>query len=123
MHDCGGSNDVLNRIASIKQSATTYASYTYLGGGSIVRRDHPQPQVSLGLWGGTSGTYSGLDRLGRVVDQLWRDYGAGQGRERFGHGYDRDSNRIYRDHTVSSAGASAGLRGRCLLTLRAGDSS
>ncbi|WP_428938183.1 hypothetical protein [Fontivita pretiosa] len=117
------SDDVLNRIASIKQGATTYASYTYLGGGSIVRRDHPQPQVRLDLWGGTSGTYSGLDRFGRVVDQLWRDYGASADRERFGHGYDRNSNRVYRDHTVSSAGASAALRVRYFLTLRAGDSS
>ncbi|WP_428938181.1 hypothetical protein [Fontivita pretiosa] len=99
----GATDDVLNRIASIKQSATTYASYTYLGGGSIVRRNHPQPQVRLDLWGGTSGTYSGLDRFGRVVDQLWRDYGASADRERFGHGYDRNSNRIYRDHTVTSA--------------------
>ncbi|WP_428940632.1 RHS repeat-associated core domain-containing protein [Fontivita pretiosa] len=98
----GATDDVLNRIASIKQSATTYASYTYLGGGSIVRRDHPQPQVRLDLWGGTSGTYSGLDRFGRVVDQLWRDYGASADRERFGHGYDRNSNRVYRDHTVTS---------------------
>jgi YD repeat-containing protein len=48
---------------------------------------------------GTPGTYAGFDRFGRVIDHLWRDYGASADRERFKHSYDRNSNRTYRDHT------------------------
>ena len=51
---------------------------------------------------GTAGTYAGFDRFGRVVDQLWYDYGASADRDRFTYGYDRASNRLYRENTVAS---------------------
>jgi hypothetical protein len=77
----GGIDDVISRIANLKESSTTYASYTYLGGGTIIRIDYPTPQVRLDLWGGTTGTFAGLDRFGRGIDQRWYDYGASADRE------------------------------------------
>jgi len=38
-----------------------------------------------------------------VVDQLWYDYGASTNRDQFTYGYDRASNRLYRENTVASA--------------------
>ena len=50
----------------------------------------------------TSGTYAGFDRFGRVVDHRWYDYGASADRDRYQYGYDRASNRIYRDNLTAS---------------------
>lgn len=72
----------------------------------IVIEDYEQPDVKLDLCGGTSGTYAGLDRFGRVIDQRWRYYGGTPGeRDRFAYGYDANSNRTYRENLVSGAGA------------------
>ncbi len=51
---------------------------------------------------GTAGTYASFDRFGRVVQQLWYDYGASTNRDKFTYGYDRASNRLYRENTLSS---------------------
>ena len=40
--------------------------------------------------------------FGRVVDQLWYDYGASANRDQFTYGYDRASNRLYRENTGTS---------------------
>jgi hypothetical protein len=84
-----GIDDVISRVANLKESATTYAGYSYLGTGTIVRIDYPAPQVRLDLWGGTSGSFAGLDRFGRTIDQRWYDYGASPDRDRFKYGYER----------------------------------
>ena len=47
--------------------------------------------------------YAGFDRFGRVVDQRWYDYGASADRDRYTYGYDRASNRTYRENTIASA--------------------
>ena len=73
-----------------------------MGGGRIVVEDYQQPDVKLNYDSGTAGTYAGLDRFGRVVDHLWYDYGASADRDRFTYGYDRASNRLYRENTVAS---------------------
>ena len=62
--------------------------------------DYQQPEVRLEYY--SSGSYGGFDRFGRVVDQLWYDYGASANRDRFTHGYDRASNRLYRENTSVS---------------------
>ena len=80
----------------------TLSEYTYLGSGRIVVEDYQQPDVKLNYDSGTAGTYAGLDRFGRVVDHLWYDYGASADRDRFTYGYDRASNRLYRENTVAS---------------------
>ena len=47
--------------------------------------------------------YTGLDRFSRVVDQRWVTVSTGLATDRFQYGYDRDSNRLYRDNSVNSA--------------------
>src|SRR5258708_20016611 len=45
----------------------------------------------------------GVDRFGRVVDQCWIITSSGTATDRFQYGYDRDSNRLWRDNLVNSA--------------------
>ena len=46
--------------------------------------------------------YTGLDRFGRVVDQRWDISGTDV--ERLKYGYDRASNRVWRQNTVAGSG-------------------
>lgn len=100
-------NDILNRIGSIIDDdggSTHLADYTYVGVGMVVRRDHPEPGFRLDLWGGTTGTFAGLDRFSRVIDQRWVTTGGSPtDLDRIKHGYDRNSNRLYRENTVATA--------------------
>jgi RHS repeat-associated protein len=73
-----------------------YADYTYLGAGTIVKVAHPQVTGGLALTYGTGGTYGGFDRFGRVVDQRWQNDTPAV-LDQFKYGYDRASNRIWRD--------------------------
>jgi hypothetical protein len=62
----GGMSDYLNRVDAIQDTtsgATTLASYTYLGVGTVVRITLPEPGIWLDLWGGTSGVFAGLDQF------------------------------------------------------------
>ncbi len=43
------------------------------------------------------------DRFGRVKDSYWYDYGAAKDVDRIKYGYDRASNRIWRENTVAAA--------------------
>ena len=104
----GATGDALGRVESIKDDSggspgTSFSDYSYLGSGTIVVEDYAQPDVKLNYDSGTAGTYAGFDRFGRVVDQLWYDYGASADRDRFTYGYDRASSRLYRENTVASA--------------------
>ena len=63
--------------------------------------DHEEPDVRLDLIG-SSHSYSGFDRFGRVVDQKWYDYGSSSDVDRYKYGYDRASNRLYRENTKTS---------------------
>ena len=52
---------------------------------------------------GSAGTYSGFDRFGRVVQQLWRYYGGTPAdRDKFLYAYDRNSNRATKDLTLTA---------------------
>ena len=77
--------------------------YKYLGMSSVVEVDYPTPQVKLDLWGGTPGSYTGLDRFGRVVNHPWVNYGVSPEEDvaRIQHGYDRNSNRLWRQNDVA----------------------
>jgi hypothetical protein len=44
-----------------------------------------------------------LDRFGRVVDQRWINTTSSTATDRFQYGYDRDSNRLFRDNLVNTA--------------------
>ena len=47
-------------------------------------------------------TYAGFDRFGRVTRQLWKDYGADANRAHYNYGYDRSSNRKWRENVPAS---------------------
>ncbi|NUQ62918.1 MAG: hypothetical protein HUU20_10535, partial [Pirellulales bacterium] len=86
--------DAMSRLAAINDDnsgnpGNSVAEYTYLGLSSIVVEDYPQPDVKLNYDSGTAGEYAGLDHFGRIVDQLWYDYGAGADRDRYSYGYER----------------------------------
>jgi len=100
----GSDADNLNRLDAIKDDnggspGDTLAQYTWVGLGTMVVEDFQQPDVKLDYFGGTSGTYAGFDRFDRVVDQKWYDYGASAVRDQYTYGYDRASNRLYRENT------------------------
>ena len=64
--------DILNRLDAICDDdggnpGQVLASYTYLGLDTIVVEDYQEAGVKLDLWGGTPGSYQGLDRFGRVA--------------------------------------------------------
>ncbi len=48
------------------------------------------------------GDYAGFDRFGRVVDHLWYAYGVSVDLDRYTYGYDRASNRRYRENTLTT---------------------
>ena len=103
--DYSGTDDnKLNRLTKILDTddVTSLAEYTYLGIGTMVIEDFVQPSVKLDYFGGTSGTYAGSDNFGHVVQQLWYDYGASANRDKFTYGYDRASNRLYRNHSLAT---------------------
>jgi len=101
--------DAMNRIDSICDDASgspgdTLAQYSYLGMGSIVQVDYPEPDLRYDL-AHSSGNdpYDGLDRFGRVVDLVWRNYGTGEDAVRILHGYDRAGNRLWREDPVAAS--------------------
>ena len=102
----GSLNDKISRVNAIKEGATTLEAYSYLGLGTIVERDRPQPGVKLTYFqSGGSGdggdAYVGLDRFGRVVDQRWVKGSSDV--DRFQYTYDRSSNRLSRAVTATGA--------------------
>ena len=46
--------------------------------------------------------YTGLDRFGRVIDQVWRN-SSGSVIDRYQYGYDRSGNRVSKNNLVDSA--------------------
>jgi RHS repeat-associated protein len=94
---------LLNRIQSIKDSSTTLAKYTYLGAGTVVQIEYEEPEVKLDLWGGNSGTFDGLDRFNRIIDQRWVSYASGMtDLDRYKYGYDRNSNRQWKENDTAT---------------------
>ena len=102
-----GINDYLSRVQSVVDgtNAAVFAEYSYIGSGNAVRVDYAEPDVMLDLWGGTSGTFTGFDRFGRVIDQHWKRYGGSPATlDRYQYGYDRNSNRIWKQNMVAVTG-------------------
>lgn len=99
----------VSRLTSLSDTTGTLESFDYLGLGTVVRRAHPQPGVDLTYIkqtaeanGDAGDQYTGLDRFGRVVDQRWRKTSDGSHTDRFKYGYDRNSNRLYRENVVNA---------------------
>jgi hypothetical protein len=88
---------------------THLEEYTYLGLATAVKRARPEIEVDLTYikrsqesTGDAGDQYTGLDRFGRVVDQRWKESSSNTHTDRFKYGYDRDSNRLYRDNLLDN---------------------
>jgi len=108
-HDYGtadGISDRLSRIWRIREtsdSSTILSEYAYNGTNRLATTYHSPPDVKLDLYAGsTSGTYDGLDRFGRTIDQWWRNLGAGTDTDQTKYTYDYAENRLTRDVVTSS---------------------
>ncbi|MEM7392670.1 MAG: RHS repeat-associated core domain-containing protein, partial [Verrucomicrobiota bacterium] len=102
--DAGSMNDRLNRVESWAwndESGAKLATYRYLGMHRIVRMDYPESDIRFDLWGGEAGSYTGLDRFGRVRNVTWE--GPSGDLVNLNFGFDRNSNRIYRQNLVADA--------------------
>ncbi|MCX7428827.1 MAG: autotransporter-associated beta strand repeat-containing protein [Planctomycetia bacterium] len=93
----GAIDDIMSRLATIGDGSTVLASYKYLGAGRIVVEDYENIDVKLDC---SANNFAALDRFGRVVDQLWLDYGANPdvALDEYRYGYDEAGNRISRDN-------------------------
>ncbi|MCG8651368.1 MAG: hypothetical protein MI861_16125, partial [Pirellulales bacterium] len=99
-------NDQLNRVFAIKDGSTNLAEYKYLGSNNIVEVNYTQPSLKMDLWGGTAGTYSGLDRFGRTIDLPWIQHsGSPIDRARIKYGYDRAGSPTYARDEVARGSA------------------
>ncbi|MEX0585496.1 MAG: RHS repeat domain-containing protein, partial [Pirellulales bacterium] len=115
-----GADDNLSRpsaLASAASGGTQFAAYSYLGLGQIVKVDYTEPDLLYTLAGGAANdpydgegsATGGLDRFGRVVNLQWIDYGPNPDvvNEQVKHGYDRASNRLWRQCPIPSGLASS----------------
>jgi hypothetical protein len=80
----------------------TLAEYAYLRIGRIVQEIYPEPEVRLDYDSGTAAEYAEFDRFGRVIDHRWYAYGVSADRDRYTYGYDRASNRLYWENTLTT---------------------
>ena len=91
-------DDIMSRLSSISdsESGEIDAAYTYLGAGTIAVEDYAQSQVKLDYDPAGDNSFTGLDRFGRVVDQIWTDYGADPDAviDHYQYEYDRAGNRV-----------------------------
>jgi hypothetical protein len=93
----------------VDDDGTTLAGFAYLGLDTRVQMTYPEALVQLTLIqqagepvGDGGDQYVGLDRFGRLVDQRWLD-GSGADIERVQYGYDRASNKVWRQNPVATA--------------------
>ena len=92
----GSADDLLGRVAEIKDGVTSVAQYAYHGIATPVKTTYPQPGLALDY------TVSGaLDRFGRIADHAWKKGATDV--VRIKHGYDRVGNRTYRTDAVYDA--------------------
>ena len=98
---------VPEKLRETNGSGTILVEYSRTGSGSAVITDYQQPDLKLDLFGGTTGTYAGMDRFGRDVDHRWYDYTSGTvDRARYYYGYDDSGNRQWQEDPVASANSS-----------------
>ena len=78
-------------------SGTGLAVYDYNGAASrLAMAAYPQPSFKLDHFEGTAGTYAGLDRFGRILDQYWAGFGGVSDVDRVHYAYDYAGSRTYR---------------------------
>jgi len=106
----GTTNGKLNRLTKFIDddvSSTTLAEYKYLGLGRVIDTQYQEPAVELShhglitVNGESVASYDGLDRFDRVIDHHW--HAGSTDLSRIKYGYDRASNRVWREDTVAGA--------------------
>ncbi|MEZ6032063.1 MAG: RHS repeat-associated core domain-containing protein [Planctomycetaceae bacterium] len=96
--------NMVKRLRETNGTGTILAEYSLTGNGSTMITDYQEPDLKLDLFGGTSGTYAGLDRFGRTIDHRWYDYTSGTvDRARYSYGYDYNSSRTWKEDPVAAA--------------------
>lgn len=105
-----GIDDSISRLSSISDNSGTLEAYDYLGLGTVVRRYHPETGIDetfIKLASESNGDagdqYTGLDCFGRIVEEAWRNASGTAVTDDFFYGYDRDSNRTFKDNGLNSA--------------------
>ena len=104
-----GLDDSISRLSSMSDATGVLEAYVYLGLDTVVERDHPQTGVNLtyisqtGATGDAGDQYTGLDRFGRVVEQLWLNTNTGTATDDFQYTYDPDGNVLSKNNLVNSA--------------------
>ncbi len=99
--------DQINRLNAIQADSsgspgTTVASYKYLGLSSIVEEFFDEAKLKMLLDYNNDSGYAGLDRFGRLVELRWQNTTLSSLVDRYGYGYDRNSNRTFRDNLTSA---------------------
>jgi RHS repeat-associated protein len=92
----GSVDDIMSRVER------SYAAYTYLGASTIASEDYyGQVGVKLDY---SADNFAAWDRFGRVVDQIWTDYGANPHAEidHYHYTYDRAGNRTSRENVLKT---------------------
>jgi RHS repeat-associated protein len=104
----GDMDDKASRISMIRDQVgpQSLAEYTYLGRATPVTAKSPQPDIEWTLTNPAGGSgYPGLDDFNRVIDCRWYNLGTSTDLARIQYGYDRVSNRTYRDDLVDPTGS------------------
>jgi YD repeat-containing protein len=84
-------DDIMSRLATITDNTGASVAYKYLGAGTIVEEDH---YVGAKLsYLDSNGNVTGLDRFGRIRDQIWTDFAAAE-IDHYRYEYDRAGNRV-----------------------------
>jgi RHS repeat-associated protein len=113
-----GLDDAISRLSFLADDngsggiGTHLEEYSYLGLSTVLERAHPEAGVDLTYiqqpsdpFANSDGgdQYTGLDRFGRVIDQLWIREADGSVTDRFQYTYDRDGNRLSQANLVTEA--------------------
>jgi hypothetical protein len=105
----GDIGDVLRILLSTSNATLSSESYSYLGLATVVEKSTPVATLSYFQHSGDTAAntdagdkYTGLDRFGRVIDQVWRN-SSGSVIDRYQYGYDRSGNRMSKNNLVDSA--------------------
>ena len=99
----GSQSDIASRIVTIKDGATTLATYEYAGSGMLVTTTQNEPGIEKTLaLGSGSDPYSALDRFGRMIDLRWTK--SSTDLVSFEYDYDRVSNRLNQRNLVTGTG-------------------